>query len=171
MAILPLSVNSPLRERTVSGKSFRDHSTLLTGAFFTPRKAITPTCMIVMQKPWFSTWLFNKCLLILLLLLWFWWYLEFHVHFRATFRCIWLSFFLLILLSYVMLGSSTCWCWLCFSAWQSSVTEYRGCACSFASSWLHDYLVVLQLCSCMVFIVDASGQAMFLNSVYLWCSC
>ena len=33
MTILPLPVNSPLRERTISGKSFCDRYTLLPGVF------------------------------------------------------------------------------------------------------------------------------------------
>ena len=39
--------------------------------------------------------------------------------------------------------------------------------CSIASSWLHAYLVVFLLCSCMVFIYDASGHAVLMCSVIL----
>jgi hypothetical protein len=48
-----------------------------------------------------------------------------------------------------------------------SVIKYRGYACSFASSWLHAYFVVFLLCSCMVFIHDASSHAMLLCSVMI----
>ena len=41
--------------------------------------------------------------------------------------------------------------------------EYRGYACSFASSWLNACMMALLICSCMIFIVDASGHAMFLK--------
>ena len=44
MTILPLPVNSPLRERTVSVKSFRDRFTLLPGVFVDPQ-AIQPPIM------------------------------------------------------------------------------------------------------------------------------
>ena len=37
MTFLPLPVNSPLREGTVSGKSFRDHFALLPGVFVDPQ--------------------------------------------------------------------------------------------------------------------------------------
>ena len=37
MTILPLTVNSLLRERTVSGKSFRDRFALLPGVFADPQ--------------------------------------------------------------------------------------------------------------------------------------
>ena len=38
--------------------------------------------------------------------------------------------------------------------------EYRCYACSFASSWLNACMVAMLICSCMIFIVDASGQVM-----------
>ena len=38
--------------------------------------------------------------------------------------------------------------------------EYQCYACSFAPSWLKVCTVVLSLCSCMMFIVDASGHVM-----------
>lgn len=40
----------------------------------------------------------------------------------------------------------------------SSVIQYRCYVSSVASIWLHVYLVVFLLCSCMVFIHDASGH-------------
>ena len=33
-------------------------------------------------------------------------------------------------------------------------------ACSIASSWLNACMIALLICSCMVFIVDASGHVM-----------
>ena len=48
-----------------------------------------------------------------------------------------------------------------------SVIKYHVYACSSASSWLHAYLVVFLLCSCMVFIHDASSHAMLLCSVII----
>ena len=44
---------------------------------------------------------------------------------------------------------------------------YRCYACSIASSWLNACMMALLICSCMIFIVDASGHAMFLRSMYL----
>ena len=44
-------------------------------------------------------------------------------------------------------------------------SECRCYACSIASSWLNACMVALLICSCMIFIVDASGHAMFLSSV------
>ena len=79
-----------------------------------------------------------------------------------------MMFYLLVLLSYDILASSSCWCWLC-----SSVHDYRllpstvDIHVSFASSWLHDYLVVLSLYSCMIFTSYASGYAMLMSSVML----
>ena len=49
----------------------------------------------------------------------------------------------------------------------SFVIQYRCYACSIASSWLHAYLVVFLLCSCIVFISDASAHAMLMCSVML----
>ena len=43
--------------------------------------------------------------------------------------------------------------------------EYRCYACSIASSWLNACMIALLICSCMIFIVDASGHGMFLRSV------
>ena len=37
--------------------------------------------------------------------------------------------------------------------------------CMFAYSWLYAYLVECLRCSCMLFMVDARGLAMFLTSV------
>ena len=48
-----------------------------------------------------------------------------------------------------------------------SFVKYRRYACSFASSWLNACMVALLIYSCMIFIVDASGHAMFRRSVYL----
>ena len=45
--------------------------------------------------------------------------------------------------------------------------EYRCYACSIASSWLNACMMALLICSCTIFIVDASGHAMFLRSMYL----
>ncbi|XP_037438414.1 uncharacterized protein LOC119306240 [Triticum dicoccoides] len=44
-----LALIHPLRESTFSGDLFRKFLTLLPGAFFIPRQATIPTCMIVMQ--------------------------------------------------------------------------------------------------------------------------
>ena len=41
-------------------------------------------------------------------------------------------------------------------------SEYRCYACSIASSWLNACMMALLICSCMIFIVDASGHARFL---------
>jgi hypothetical protein len=49
MTHLPLSVNSPLRERTVSGNRFRDISALLPDGSFTSRQATTLICITAMQ--------------------------------------------------------------------------------------------------------------------------
>ena len=46
-------------------------------------------------------------------------------------------------------------------------SERRRYACPFASSWLNACMMALLICSCMIFIVDASGHAMFLRSMYL----
>ena len=46
-------------------------------------------------------------------------------------------------------------------------SECRCYACSFASSWLNDCMIVLSLCHCMVLILDASGYDIFLSSVIL----
>ena len=40
--------------------------------------------------------------------------------------------------------------------------EYCSYTCSIASSWLNACMITLLICSCMVFIVDASGHARFL---------
>ena len=45
--------------------------------------------------------------------------------------------------------------------------EYHCYACSIASSWLNACMMTLLICSCMIFIVDASVHAMFLRSMYL----
>ena len=45
--------------------------------------------------------------------------------------------------------------------------EYRCYACSIASSWLNACMMALLICSCMIFMVDASGHAMFRRSMYL----
>ena len=45
--------------------------------------------------------------------------------------------------------------------------EYRCYACSIASSWLNACMVALLICSCMLFIVDASSHARFMRNVYL----
>ena len=45
--------------------------------------------------------------------------------------------------------------------------EYRCYACSIASSWLNACMMALLICSCMIFIVDASGHAIFPRCVYL----
>ena len=45
--------------------------------------------------------------------------------------------------------------------------EYCSYTCSIASSWLNACMMALLICSCMTFIVDASGHAMFLRSMYL----
>ena len=45
--------------------------------------------------------------------------------------------------------------------------EYRCYACSIASRWLNACMMTLLLCSCMIFIVDTSGHAMFRRSMYL----
>ena len=45
--------------------------------------------------------------------------------------------------------------------------EYHCYACSFASSRLNACMMALLICTCMIFIVDASGHAMFLRSMYL----
>ena len=37
---------------------------------------------------------------------------------------------------------------------------YRCYACSIASSWLNACMMALLICSCMMFIVDASGHVM-----------
>ena len=52
MTILPWPVNNPLRERTVSGKSFRHRSTLLPGVFVDP-EASQPLIM----SPELACWL------------------------------------------------------------------------------------------------------------------
>ena len=44
---------------------------------------------------------------------------------------------------------------------------YRCYAFSIAFSWLNACMMALLLCSCMIFIVDASGHAMFQTSMYL----
>ena len=38
--------------------------------------------------------------------------------------------------------------------------EYRCYTCSIASSWLNACMLALLLCSCMMFMVDASGHVM-----------
>ena len=38
--------------------------------------------------------------------------------------------------------------------------EYRCYAFSIASTWLNAYMMALLICSCMMFIVDASGHVM-----------
>ena len=43
--------------------------------------------------------------------------------------------------------------------------EYRCYTCSIASGWLNACMLALLLCSCMIFIVDASGHVM------LWVVC
>ena len=43
--------------------------------------------------------------------------------------------------------------------------ECRCYACSSASSWLNACMVALLICSCMIFIADASSPAMFLSNV------
>ena len=45
--------------------------------------------------------------------------------------------------------------------------KYHCYACYIASSWLNACMMALLICSCMIFIVDASGHAMFLRSMYL----
>ena len=45
--------------------------------------------------------------------------------------------------------------------------EYRCYACSIASSWLNACMMALLICSCMIFIFDASGHALFRRSMYL----
>ena len=45
--------------------------------------------------------------------------------------------------------------------------EYCCYACSIASSWLNACMIALLICSYMIFIVDASGHAMFQRSMYL----
>ena len=45
--------------------------------------------------------------------------------------------------------------------------EYRCYACSIASSWLNARMMAVLIYSCMIFIVDASGHAMFRRSMYL----
>ena len=46
-------------------------------------------------------------------------------------------------------------------------SECHRYACSIASSWLNACMMALLICSCMIFIVDASGHAMFWRSMYL----
>ena len=38
--------------------------------------------------------------------------------------------------------------------------KYRRYACPFTSSWLNACIMALLICSCMMFIVDASGHVM-----------
>ena len=44
-------------------------------------------------------------------------------------------------------------------------SECRRYACSIASRWLNACMVALLICCCMIFIVDASGHAMFRRSM------
>ena len=65
-----------------------------------------------------------------------------------------------------------CLCWLVVhvDGLRCMTVVYSEChcyACSIASSWLNACMIVLLLCSCMIFIVDASGHVMFRRSMYL----
>ena len=96
------------------------------------------------------------------------WCLEFHVHCRAMLSCTWLSCIptsipficLCLLVVHVDVGDGLrCMTVVC--------SECRCCACSIASSWWNACMVALLICSCMIFIVDASSSAMFMSSVVL----